>query len=360
MQCTEHMTRYRSRATLALLLFLLSGCGRVEPTRRATPAAPAATALAPAPSPTGGLSAAEAATLDSLEKVDGFPLYTMRYYADYVVPSPDTSSRKAGPGWGCSLFAALGDPQAMVYGRNFDWEYSPALLLFVDPPDGYASVSMVDIAYLGFAGSLAHTILDLPLSDRRGLLGAPYIPFDGLNDQGLAVGMAAVPPGDMQADPSRPTIGSLELIRYVLDHAANVDQALAIFRGYNVEMEGGVPIHYLLADRSGRSVLIEFYQGQSVVLANEAPWHLATNFIRASVGDSPLRQCARYDKIEELLRQEKGRLTTPGAFALLQTVSHVGTQWSIVYSLSTGDVTVAMGRKWGEVHAFRLDLAPRH
>ena len=36
----------------------------------------------------------------------------------------------------------------MVYGRNFDWQYSPALLLFTNPPDGYASVSMVDIEYL--------------------------------------------------------------------------------------------------------------------------------------------------------------------------------------------------------------------
>ena len=39
----------------------------------------------------------------------------------------------------------------MFYGRNFDWEFSPALLLFTDPPDGYASVSMVDLTFLGIS-----------------------------------------------------------------------------------------------------------------------------------------------------------------------------------------------------------------
>ena len=43
-------------------------------------------------------------------------------------------------------------PDDRLFGRNFDWRYSPALLLFTDRPaaGGYASVSMVDIAYLGF------------------------------------------------------------------------------------------------------------------------------------------------------------------------------------------------------------------
>ena len=63
------------------------------------------------------------------------------------VPNSDLAASPRA--WACSLFAALGDVDNMLYGRNFDWDYSPAVLLFTDPPDGYASVSMVDIAYLG-------------------------------------------------------------------------------------------------------------------------------------------------------------------------------------------------------------------
>jgi len=32
--------------------------------------------------------------------------------------------------WACSLFAGLGDVEQRLYGRNFDWDHSPAVLLF--------------------------------------------------------------------------------------------------------------------------------------------------------------------------------------------------------------------------------------
>ncbi len=49
--------------------------------------------------------------------------------ADALRP-PAAEFSGTAPAWGCSLFAFFSDPQAMLYGRNFDWEYSPALLLF--------------------------------------------------------------------------------------------------------------------------------------------------------------------------------------------------------------------------------------
>ena len=149
-----------------------------------------------------GMSAEEVKTLSSLDQIDDFPLYTMVYQGD--IPTEMESSARQRyleePAWACSLFAAYGDPDEILYGRNFDWDFSPALLLFMDPPGGYASVSMVDIHYLGFGGDQAFNITDLPLAERVGLLEAPYIPFDGMNEAGLAVGMAAVPTGDMEQD----------------------------------------------------------------------------------------------------------------------------------------------------------------
>ena len=135
----------------------------------------------------------------------------------------------------------------------------------------------------------AHDLADLPLDEREALLNAPFLPFDGLNEHGLAIGMAAVPPGNVPPDPGKETIGSLGIIREMLDHARDVDEALAILQSYNVDMEGGPAIHYLLADRSGRALLVEFYQGEMVVTPNEAAWHQATNFLRAAAGDDPRR-----------------------------------------------------------------------
>jgi hypothetical protein len=320
---------------------------------------------------TDGLSEEDAATLSSLEQVDDYPLYTMHYYGTYnqrassperarwlVSTNPPNQELAALPRvWACSLFAALGDADNMLYGRNFDWEYSPAVLLFTDPPDGYASVSMVDIAYLGFGGARAATLTDLPLTERQSLLDAPFLPFDGMNEHGLVVGMAAVPPGQMRSDPDKETIGSLMVIREMLDHASDVDEAVAILQSYDVDVEGGPPLHYLIADPSERSALVEFYQGEMVVMQNETAWHLATNFLRASVGESAEGVCWRHDKISRGLSEAEGWLVTQEAIDLLAEVSQESTQWSIVYGMSTGSIDVAMGREYDDVHTLHLSLA---
>ena len=337
---------------LSLILGLLVGCS-------APGAAPVPTTPTAVPTPTGradGLSEEEAATLSSLEQVDDYPLYTMRYYGAY---DQRTSSAQtaSSPAWACSLFAALGDADHKLYGRNFDWEYSPAVLLFTDPPDGYASVSMVDIAYFGFEGAKAGTVTDLPLSARRPLLATPFWPFDGMNEHGLVVGMAAVPPEDMRPDPNKETIGSLGVIREMLDHASNVDEALATLQSYNIDFEGGPPLHYLMADSSGRSLLVEFYEGEMVVIPNETPWHQATNFLRASAGESAEGRCRRYDKISQRLTEAEGQLSLQDAMDLLADVSQGSTQWSVVYEISTGGVNVTMAQKYDNVHTVHLSLA---
>jgi len=360
------LKRYKVIATMMIVLALVAGCGKAEPASTPTlPAAgvtPASTAAPAEESATPPLSEAEgeAATLGSLEQVDDYPLYTMHYYGAYDQRASSaggvTNLPRLNSTWACSLFAALGDADNVLYGRNFDWEYSPALLLSTDPPDGYASVSMVDIAYLGFGGARASTLTDLPLAERRALLDAPFLPFDGMNERGMVIGMAAVPPGEMHPDPDKESIGSLMVIREILDHASNVDEAVAILQSYNIDVEGGPPVHYLIADPSGRSALIEFYQGEMVVIPNESgtDWHLATNFLRASVGESAEGQCWRYDTLNHRLAETKGRITTQGAMDLLEEVSQESTQWSVVYDTNTGDVNVAMGREYDNVHTLCL------
>ncbi len=241
------------------------------------------------------------------------------------------------------------------YGRNFDWVDSPALLLFTHPTNGYASVSMVDLAYLGF-GDKVNRLTELPLDQRRALLSAPALPFDGMNERGLVVGMAAVPDGDLRRDPGKETIDSLQVIRRMLDQASTVDEAVAVLQQVNINWGSGPALHYLIADRAGQSALVEFYQGKVHIIPNDQPWHLATNFLLSSVGDNPAGQCSRYDTIDQRLSTAAGRLDATEALRLLQDVSQPNTQWSIVYGLSTGEVVVTPGRAYSRVHTFRLDL----
>jgi penicillin V acylase-like amidase (Ntn superfamily) len=208
--------------------------------------------------------------------------------------------------WACSLFVASADSDNRQYGRNFDWEFSPGMLLYTNPTDAYASVSMVDITYLGYQGERAKTLSNLSLDERAGLLDAPFLPFDGMNEHGLVVGMAAVPPGSMRPDPDKPTIGSLGVIRKMLDHARNVNEATKILDSHNIDFTGGPPIHYLVADASGDAALVEFYQGAMVVLPNSGPWHAATNFLLSSVDGTTGTSCSRYNHINQRMQESGG------------------------------------------------------
>jgi len=346
--------------TLFLCTLLLAGCGhRLVP---ATPGLPPTQTRSPIPA---GLTGQEFATLNSLQKVDNYPLYTMTYTGAYrpraraVFSGKTVATTQSSPAWACSLFAVLLDENNLLYGRNFDWQFSPALLLFTGPSDGYASVSMVDIAYLGFESTTSGDISDLPIEERTGLLDAPYLPFDGMNEHGLAIGMAAVPPGGMQPDTNKETIGSLGIIRQMLDHARNVDEAVGIMQSYNIDFGGGPPIHYLMADATGKSVLVEYCNGEMHVLDNEGPWHLATNFLRSSVDDPADGGCWRYNTIEAQLTESNGQIDAQAAMQLLADVAQNNTQWSVVYQMSSGMITVAMGQQYQDVHQFQLDPVGR-
>jgi len=345
-------------------------------TRRALTAAPtttipAASALPPTetprppatetPAPAEKALTDPAATLDSLEKVDDYPLYTMRYYGDYgrsMASSREiggAASTVADSEWACSLFAALGDGRQRVYGRSFDWQYSPALLLFTDPPEGYDSVSMVDIGYL-VESAVARDLPDLPLAAREPLLAAPFWPFDGMNEHGLVIGMAAVSDSETPYDPDKPTIDSLTIIREMLDHARDVDEAISIVDQYNIDWGGGPALHYLIADAAGEAVLIEFLEGQMVLIANphQSPWHLATNHLRSRVAPDGPSGCWRYDAIDRDLAGSQGRMGVEEALDLLTDVAQDSTQWSVVYDLTRRGIHVAMGRAYDRVHRFEL------
>jgi len=298
---------------------------------------------------------------EDFQKVDDHPLYVMHYQGEYGFDEflktgsregTGTTTRISGNGdWGCSVFAVLnpsGDPR---FGRNFDWNDDPALLLFTDPPDAFASVSMVDIAYLGFDKGAPDE------QDRQRLQEAPYLPFDGMNEVGVAVGMMAVPHAEGGRDPQKVTIGSLHAIRLVLDYAKNVDQAIALLQGYNIDFEEGPPIHYLIADSIGNSVVVEYLDDRLVVTRNDQPWQVATNFILSGLTPEMCRSsCWRYQKVYETLSQAGGKISQAESMNLLQAVSQENTIWSVVYNMTSGEIQVVMDRKFDQPLVYHLDM----
>ncbi|HOW45190.1 MAG TPA: linear amide C-N hydrolase [Candidatus Aminicenantes bacterium] len=315
-----------------------------------------------------GLSLFQEKTLQTLEKIGDSGLYTMEYFGGYGFEEKLAAGLRpwegdwfwearndSDPGHACSAIAGLDiSGNRALLGSNMDWRDSMPLILFTHPPGAYASVSMVP------ADDLVHGGRDIrlaPLPERRALLAAPDFPHSGVNERGLAIAsMAIFDGGDTRIDPLKVTLKGSQMIRLVLDYAADVPEAIALFENYNNSSAFGS--HYLLADATGRSAIIEYPGGDLDVIRSREPWQVATNF---NVGhDDPeknLRQCWRYQKAYQALKGSRGSVSPPEAMNILKSISssdgHV-TQWSVVYGLAAGDVLLSVARNYGELKKFKI------
>jgi hypothetical protein len=291
-----------------------------------------------------------------LEKVDDYPLYVLKLEGDYGFTEYLTTGRMevrlTRPSPSCTCLATATE-DGTIFGRNFDFPPNPALLLYTDPPDGYASVSMVDLGYFGY--SMANP--PDPDGNTESLEATPYLPFDGMNEHGLAVGMAAISHAEPPHDPNKVTIGEIQAIRLLLDRARNVEEAIALLEAYNIEMEDP-PIHYLVADRSGASAIIEFVGGEMKVIRAVEPWQVITNFVITGSTAPTQAPCERYRAAYDGLSSAEGLVSMAEAMEILERSSQTSTIWSTVYNLETGEVDIVMGGNYDRVHTFQAPCEP--
>ncbi|MGC5012157.1 linear amide C-N hydrolase [Streptosporangium sp. DT93] len=368
----------RARIALAAAMVLLTGCagpadspaGAVAgrpgaasgPAATPRPAAPPRSATTPEADTTpragttsrpgsGGdtllrQSATEVArTIRSLRKIDDLPMYEMTFHGSYDREAPlgEGELAASADGWACSLFALDGDRP--LFGRNFDWDPNPALIVHSDPPDGYASVSVVDLFHL-----LGRSTPPDPASasDRRRMAHAVLAPFDGVNEKGLAIGMATAPEGGLpKPSPDRPELGSVRVIRMMLDEAATVDEAVAIMRRYDVDFTIGPQVHYLIADATGRSVVVEYARGRLNVIDDR----MLTNFTMTGTSPAQRRADGRYGTLARGLPAARD---WSDAMGLLRSVAQTHTRWSVVYDLTDATARVVTGQRWDRVHTVPL------
>ncbi len=302
-------------------------------------------------------------TLASLRKLHDYPLYMMTYsggydfdrYLERGIEAHHHSFLQLTPGnKACSTVAVFNKKGEAILGHNNDWNKQYMLLLFTDPPNGYASVSVTNIKHFMYFTEDAHT---LPLEKRLGFLRAPYYPHDGMNQCGLAAGAMYVE-GEHVNDPRKVTLQGYQTVRLVLDFAADVDQAVTLLRNYN--NIASAKQHYLISDARGNAVVIEYFGGRMKVLRGRRSWMVSTNTMIGNRETGETRRlCWRYDKAYKYLDRRGGDISAAGVMDILQSISMEGefsTQWSVVYNQSTGDVEIAVGRQYGKTQKFKLDM----
>ena len=170
----------------------------------------------------------------------------------------------------CSAFTAKTPSGDRLFARNYDFSKTNTALVFTNPGNGrYASFSTVDLQFLGMDGEK-----DVEgLMNKITCLAAPYAPLDGINEKGLSCGIFMSYQGgeldengdeitvatDQQTD--KPDITSTTMMRAMLDYCATVEEAVAFVQQYDMHDSAQTSFHYMVADATGASAILEWTNG---------------------------------------------------------------------------------------------------
>lgn len=282
----------------------------------------------------------------------------------------------------CSAFTADTQSGDRVFGRNYDFSATNTAIVYTDPGEGrHASYSTIDLSFLGLdADKDVETVGQKILT-----LAAPYVPLDGINDAGVACGIFMSYQGEGKGTPTdtqtdRPDLTSTTLLRLILDYADSVEDAVALAQQYDLHDSASSCFHYMVADSTGRSAILEWVgtdadhdadgaERQLNVLWNDtdalsdsADWQVVTNFIKTpgyyDGTTAEMKGLDRYEHLAAALRQTSGVVADKNAaMDLLASVgrrtwnnddSNSNTIHSVVYDLTDQSVLWVGNEHYGE------------
>lgn len=326
----------------------------------------------------------ELATLNTVKKVNDYPFYEMTYKGDYgfdnflkTGASNDQELVKyiskellkglpisiKVPNLGCSTFSTQTPDGEQIFGRNFDLDYSPSMLVHTTPKNGYKSISMVNLAFLGFKKDSMNNYKKKILS-----LAAPYIPLDGLNEKGLAVGVLLLHDKPTNQTTSKVDINTTTAIRMMLDKAKNVDEAVSLLKKYDMHASASGTYHFHISDAQGKSVIVEYINNKINVIKPNKNYQYATNFYLTPKMNKKGTGQDRYAVLKKKLDEKNGILTQNESMDLLKSV-HVdkykhdhkifagtsATQWSSVYNKTKKTLDVSIYGNYKKIYHFKVN-----
>ena len=259
--------------------------------------------------------------------------------ADYLVSFLSRGFYKMEPDvqtgeFGCSTVCTEDENGTVLFGRNYDWAECTAIIVHTVPDNGYESVSTSCPDFLGLDKSYTP---DGSMMERMQTLAAIYVPLDGMNEKGLVV--ADLMAGDREEthqQTEKADLTTTTAIRLMLDRAANVDEAIALLRQYDMHSSIGAAHHFSIADASGKSVVVEYVNGKMLVTETKVVTnHYLADCEKQGVGSE--QSHIRFDTLSTYGRPADGT----GVRDMLESVaqknypktegSYEKTMWSIVY-----------------------------
>jgi len=142
------------------------------------------------------------------------------------------------------------------------------------------------------------------------------MPNGGMNEAGLVVEQTTLWQSSYPTEPDLPAVGEVQWIQLLLDTCANVEEALEAAANIRI-VQPMSRLHYVVSDREGSCVIIEFIEGEMVAYRNESlPVPVLTNTPYAEacrdLDDEDNNWHSRYD---DYARNSMDRFSSAAALA---------------------------------------------
>ncbi len=274
----------------------------------------------------------------------------VKYLTDSMISGAKDMIFHGNP-FGCSAFQAESGGGNYLFGRNFDWKACEAWIVSSKPKTGYASVSTVNMDFIGSVAS--------KLPDSARTIAALYAPLDGMNEKGLCVSVNMIEDhAGIAQDSEKTDLTTTTAVRFLLNQAADVGEALELLKQYDLHSSMGMMVHFALADRTGKCVAVEYVNDEMVV--TDSP--VVTNFYLAEGekhGIGTEQSHERYDILTKLLQEKNSFDSGDMRDALSSVGKHnfndgATTEWSIVMDQSGNRLIYYHRENYEKAYTFEI------
>ena len=243
---------------------------------------------------------------------------------------------------GCSTFV-IQDREKLVVGKNFDF---------------HTEIGAVNINHRHIAKYATFLTNETPVKwvSKYGSITFNQLsrefPFGGMNETGLVVEIMWLEETEFPKPDNRLAISELQWIQYQLDNSSSVDDVIK--SDSKIRISQSSPVHFLVADHTGKTVTVEFIKGKAVFHTGQTlPFKVLTNntyenalaYLKTHKGFGGTKDISnssgsrdRFVRAAQCVKDFRintGSSLSPVdyAFKTLSSIAQDSTVWSIVYDI---------------------------
>ena len=177
-----------------------------------------------------------------------------------------------------------------------------------------------------------------------------------MNDQGVALTLASVPETQVPYDPAKPHFRH-NFLEKIASEAENVEQVVSMVRAYTLPTQP-VNLHIMAADRSGDSVVIEWFENELRVLRRDGAFQVMTNSFLSKPDPNPKTRLARGSRIASAAKEASiasvAAVLKEMTFHAMYKGQEVMTNESVAWDLTGRKIDVFFKRDFD--HPLHLDF----